>query len=83
MCGVAMDVPDMMLKGPDAESVFDGHAARMLSPGANMSGLSTPGMMELGPREENHDTTGAGLMPSKVLLYVKAAVDPVSDDDAA
>jgi hypothetical protein len=78
-CGDAMDVPDWISKGPGALIKFFGHAARMFSPGASMSGFSTPGEMELGPREENHATTGAGPTPSNVLLYVRVAMELLAD----
>lgn len=78
-----MDVPDRMLKDPDPDFVFGGHAARTLSPGANMSGLITPGMEGLGPREENDATMGAGQTPSNVLLYVKVRVVELLVDDMA
>jgi hypothetical protein len=80
-CGDAMDVPDWMLKAPGPCFTFRGHAARMFSPGASMSGLSTPGEVELGPREENHATTGAGRTPSNVLLKVRPAMALLADSE--
>ncbi|CAA7391399.1 unnamed protein product [Spirodela intermedia] len=68
--GHAMEVPERMLNsvfrssmsspvGPTASV----HAARMLTPGAIRSGLSTAGESPFGPRPEKDATKGAGLMP--------------------
>lgn len=73
MCVHDMEVPDIILNsvcllsferpvGP-IESV---QAARMLKPGAIMSGLRISGDMELGPLLEKEATTGAGLSPNLV-----------------
>lgn len=67
-CGVDVDVPDIILNGPEPNMVRGGHAARMLSPGANISGFSTPGLKLLGPRDENAATVGDGRTPSTVFL---------------
>lgn len=42
------------------------HAARMSTPGAAISGFSTLGLIEAGPRDENIAIAGAGLTPSTV-----------------
>ena len=72
-CGVDMDVPEMMLKvGPtpmsadDEGPTWDGHAARILTPGPVMSGFKMPGLCRLGPREENEVMAGAGDVPRTV-----------------
>uniref|UniRef100_J3MN52 Uncharacterized protein n=1 Tax=Oryza brachyantha TaxID=4533 RepID=J3MN52_ORYBR len=68
-----MDVPDKTLKDAAPTPTGDGHAARMLRPGARMSGLRMPGLRTLGPRDENDVTVGAGRTPSNVLLNVMVA----------
>ncbi|BAS84813.1 Os03g0430575 [Oryza sativa Japonica Group] len=87
-CGVAMDVPDMTLKSPPPPPPppcwrCGGHAARMLSPGARTSGLSTPGATLLGPRDEKEATVGAGWTLSNVLSNTTVALglQPPADDD--
>lgn len=82
MCGVDMDVPDRTSKGPAPRRVLGGYAARMLSPGAKTSGFSTPGVMVLGPRDDNDATVGDGRTPSTVLcLNLTARVVTEFDGD--
>ena len=45
-----------------------------------MSGLSTPGLATLGPRDEKAATIGAGLTPTTVLLNKIVAVWLVLDE---
>jgi hypothetical protein len=45
-----------------------------------MSGLSTPGLATLGPRDEKAATIGAGLTPTTVLLNTIVAVWLVLDE---
>ena len=45
------------------------HAARMSTPGAPMSGLSTPYVTLLGPRDENSATLGAAAFFTVTLFF--------------
>nr|GLL49289.1 hypothetical protein CR513_13785 [Ipomoea trifida] len=77
-CGVAIDVPDIMLKVAFPLLVLlsteNGQAARMLTPGPRISGLRIPGLALLGPLEENDATDGAVLVPINVPLNTIVAV---------
>ncbi|KAF4401992.1 hypothetical protein G4B88_017504 [Cannabis sativa] len=62
-----MEVPEMMLKGTRLSSMgrpvgpnAPDQPARMLTPGAMMSGFSISGVIEFGPLELNAATTGDG-----------------------
>ena len=55
----------------------------MLSPGARTSGLSTPGVMVLGPRDENEATVGDGRTPSTVVLWPMNLPTAVAELDDA
>ncbi|KAH0469572.1 hypothetical protein IEQ34_001130 [Dendrobium chrysotoxum] len=55
------------------EAATGGHAERTFTPGATMSGFSTPPFIKLGPREENAATAGDGRAPNTVLLKTIAA----------
>ncbi|KAM2021300.1 hypothetical protein ACFX16_043337 [Malus domestica] len=79
-CGHDMDVPERMLKltrmvsssslvGPTAPV----HPARMFTPGAIRSGLSTLGETGFGPLELNAATTGEGSTPNCVFPKAKCA----------
>ncbi len=50
--------------------------ARMSTPGAVRSGLSTLGSNRLGPREEKLAITGAGVVPMAMRKVPKAALAP-------
>ncbi|KAL6506695.1 hypothetical protein OROMI_030443 [Orobanche minor] len=60
-----MDVPEIMskrggsLSGMPSLLSFEGHAARMDTPGAAISGYGTD--QNQGPLDEKYATTGAGL----------------------
>lgn len=80
MCGQDIDVPETMLNFTRLLSVsscvgliFDGHAAKMFTPGPVTSGLIMLGSIKLGPREENAAKTGAGsvyFVPSNLIMAV-------------
>uniref|UniRef100_A0A8R7QPS1 Uncharacterized protein n=1 Tax=Triticum urartu TaxID=4572 RepID=A0A8R7QPS1_TRIUA len=80
MCGVDMDVPDMMSNlyaislGGWASPLGMGTAAMMFTPGPVMSGLRIPWFCLLGPRDENGATTGAMRLPSNAPLKTSWAV---------
>ncbi|CAN6480339.1 unnamed protein product [Victoria cruziana] len=50
------------------------HAARMLTPGAIISGFSISGVSVLGPLDENAATTGEGAIPNLVPEKDRVAV---------
>ncbi|KAM0935303.1 hypothetical protein DsansV1_C29g0210401 [Dioscorea sansibarensis] len=77
MCGVAMEVPEAMLKFAPMLGVGPGeigHAARIFTPGAMMSGLSMLGSAMLGPLEEKEAIMGDGVTPNNVPLKAMVAV---------
>ncbi|CAA7406481.1 unnamed protein product [Spirodela intermedia] len=56
-----------------------GHAARMLTPGATMSGFNIPGLEMLGPLEEKYATAGVNCPPVTVPLKTMVAVGLLPD----
>ena len=76
-CGVAMEVPEMMLKreeGPLGGPCGKGHAARMLTPGPLMSGFRIPGVALLGPLDEKYAMLDVKGPPMTVPLKMIVAV---------
>eukprot|EP00252_Welwitschia_mirabilis_P016724 TRINITY_DN3706_c0_g1_i1.p2 TRINITY_DN3706_c0_g1~~TRINITY_DN3706_c0_g1_i1.p2 ORF type:complete len:228 (-),score=-2.02 TRINITY_DN3706_c0_g1_i1:1122-1805(-) len=73
-CGQAIDVPDIMLNFTRLLSALSSvgaewpvQAARILTPGATMSGFKISDVNGFGPRDENAATTGARVRPTTVL----------------
>ncbi|KAG5623850.1 hypothetical protein H5410_009068 [Solanum commersonii] len=72
-CGHDMDVPEIMLNSTRLSSSGNPvgptspvQPARILIPGAMISGLSISGVMEFGPLELNAPRTGDGWIPTFV-----------------
>ena len=77
MCGAAMDVPESVTKLGPILGVGPGeigHAARIFTPGAMMSGLRMLGSAKLGPLEEKEAIMGDGVTPNNVPLKAMVAV---------
>uniref|UniRef100_A0A5K1BZT5 Uncharacterized protein n=1 Tax=Nymphaea colorata TaxID=210225 RepID=A0A5K1BZT5_9MAGN len=79
--GHDMDVPEMMLKSTRRSSEASpvgptdpDQPARMFTPGAMRSGFRIPGVMLLGPLEENAATTGDGSIPTFVPAMTIVAI---------
>ncbi|KAH0465301.1 hypothetical protein IEQ34_005404 [Dendrobium chrysotoxum] len=78
-CGVAIEVPLSKLNVKCVPVWFrpisNGHAARMLTPGAITLGFMIPPLRRLGPRPENAATAVEGRTPNCVPLKIIAASD--------
>ncbi|CAA7406478.1 unnamed protein product [Spirodela intermedia] len=69
-------VPEIMLKDnwSSGDPTGVGHAARMLTPGATMSGFRIPGLAVLGPLEEKYAIAGVNGPPVTAPLKTMVAV---------
>lgn len=76
-----MEVPEMMLnltlllsRGKPVGPMSPVQAARMFTPGPNISGFRISGVSEFGPRDENEATTGVARVLNCVPWKVTEAV---------